>query len=95
MLPAIEPIGVRTVHLTIGFSLILLGVSLVPTLIGMAGWVYFFGTLLLGLLMLVASLSFGRNRDVGTARGLLKASVVYLPLLLGSIMLDAGFSWFR
>jgi protoheme IX farnesyltransferase len=95
MLPAIETSGVRTVRLTIGFSVILLGVSLVPTLIGMAGWVYFFGTFLLGLLMLVASLSFGRNRNVGTARGLLKASVVYLPLLLGSIILDAGFNWLR
>jgi protoheme IX farnesyltransferase len=95
MLPAIEPSGVRTVRLTVGFSLILLTVSLAPTLIGMAGWVYFIGTLLLGLLMLLAALSFARNRNVRTARGLLKASVVYLPLLLGSIILDAGFNWFR
>ena len=95
MLPAIEPSGVRTIRLTIGFSLILLTVSLVPTLIGMAGWVYFTGTLLLGAFMLIAALSFARNRDVTTARGLLKASVVYLPLLLGAIALDAGFNWFR
>jgi protoheme IX farnesyltransferase len=95
MLPAIEPSGVRTVRLAIASSLILLAVSLAPTLIGMAGWVYFFGTLLLGLLMLVAALSFARNRNIGTARGLLKASIVYLPLLLGSIILDAGFHWLR
>ena len=93
MLPSIEPSGVRTVRLTIGFSLVLLAVSLVPTLIGMAGWVYFFGTLLLGLLMLVATLGFARNRNVGTARALLRASVLYLPLLLGSIVLDAGINW--
>src|SRR5215831_9555852 len=61
MLPAIEQSGVRTVRFTIGFSLILLAVSLVPTLIGMAGWVYFFGTFLLGLLMLVATLTFARD----------------------------------
>src|SRR5262249_17620254 len=95
MLPVIEPSGVRTVRFTLGFSLILIAVSLVPTLIGMAGWVYFFGTLLLGLFMLVAALSFARNRNAGTARGLLKASIVYLPLLLGAILLDAGFNWFR
>jgi protoheme IX farnesyltransferase len=95
MLPAIERSGVRTVRLTIASSLILLAVSLVPTLIGMAGWVYFFGTLSLGLLMLFAALSFARNRTVGAARGLLKASIVYLPLLLGAIILDAGFNWFR
>jgi len=95
MLPAIEPSGVQTVRLTIVFSLILLAASLVPTLIGMAGWVYFFGTLSLGLLMMVASVAFARNLNVGTARGLLKASVLYLPLLLGSIILDAGFNWLR
>src|SRR6185436_955698 len=95
MLPAIERSGVRTVRLTIVSSLILLAVSLAPTLIGMAGWVYFFGTLLLGLLMLVAALSFARNRNIGAARGLLKASIVYLPLLLVAIILDAGFNWFR
>src|SRR5215510_10336440 len=45
MLPAIEASGVRTVQFTLGFALILLGVSIVPTLIGMAGWLYFSGTL--------------------------------------------------
>ena len=95
MLPSIEPSGVRTVRLTIGFSLILLVVSLVPTLIGMTGWIYFFVTSMLGLLMLVAALGFARNRNVATARGLLKASVLYLPLLLGSIVLDAGINWFH
>ena len=95
MLPAIEQSGVRTVRFTVGFSLILLAVSLVPTMIGMAGWVYFFGTFVLGLLMLVATLTFARDRNAVTARGLLRASIVYLPLLLASIILDAGFNWFR
>src|SRR6266487_2670678 len=66
-----------------------------PTLIGMAGWVYFFGTFSLGLLMLVAALGFARNRSTTNARCLLKASILYLPLLLGFILLDAGFHWFR
>jgi protoheme IX farnesyltransferase len=95
MLPAIEQSGVRTVRFTVGFSLILLAVSLVPTLIGMAGRVYFFGTLFLGVLMLVATLTFARDRNAITARRLLRASIVYLPLLLASIIVDAGFNWFR
>jgi len=95
MLPSIEPSGIRTVQLTIGFSIILLGVSLVPTLIGMAGWLYFFGTFSLGVLMLIAALGFGRNRSTTNARWLLKASILYLPLLLASIVMDAGFHWFR
>ena len=95
MLPVIEPSGNRTVRLTIGFSLFLVGASLVPTLIGMAGWTYFFGTLLIGLLMLFAALGFAHERSVGNARRLLKASVLYLPLLLGFIILDACFNRFR
>ena len=95
MLPVIEPSGVRTVRLTIGFSLILVGASLVPTLIDMAGWMYFFGTLLSGLLMMFAALGFARERSVCNARRLLKASVLYLPLLLGFILVDACFNWFR
>ena len=95
MLPAIESSGVRTVRLTVGFSLILVGVSVVPTLIGMTGRTYFFGTLLSGLLMLVAAVAFARERSIGNARRLLKASVLYLPLLLGFIILDACFNWFR
>jgi len=90
MLPVIEPSGQRTVRLAVGFSMALLGVSLVPTLIGMAGWLYFSGTLLIGLLMLIVALSFARDRSVGNARRLLKASVLYLPLLLLFIFLDAG-----
>ncbi|HXJ75356.1 MAG TPA: protoheme IX farnesyltransferase, partial [Candidatus Dormibacteraeota bacterium] len=90
MLPVIEPNGQRTVRLSVGFSLVLIGVSLIPTLIGMAGWFYFSGTLLIGLLMLMVALSFARDRSVGNARRLLKASVLYLPLLLLFIFLDAG-----
>jgi protoheme IX farnesyltransferase len=95
MLPAVERSGAKTVRFTVGFSLILLVVSLLPTLIGMAGRVYFFGTLLLGLLMLVATLTFARDCNTVTARRLLRASIVYLPLLLASIILDAAFNWFR
>jgi len=94
MLPAIEPSGIRTVRLAVGFSLALLGVSVVPTLIGMAGWPYFLGTLSIGLLMLIAALDFARERSAGNARRLLKASVLYLPLLLGFILLDACFKRF-
>ena len=90
MLPVIEPSGQRTVRLSVGFSLVLIAVSVVPTLIGMAGWLYFSGTLVIGLLMLIVALSFARDRSVGNARRLLKASVLYLPLLLLFIILDAG-----
>jgi protoheme IX farnesyltransferase len=90
MLPVIEPSGQWTVRLSVGFSLVLIAVSLIPTLIGMAGWLYFSGTLLIGLLLLSVALSFARDRSVGNARRLLKASVLYFPLLLLLIFLDVG-----
>ena len=94
ILPSIEPTGLRTMRLTVGFSLVLLGVSLIPTLIGMAGWLYFSGALLIGFMILSAALSFARDRSVGNARRLLKSSILYLPLLLLLILVDAGFKRF-
>jgi protoheme IX farnesyltransferase len=90
ILPAIEPTGLRTVRLTVGFSLALLAVSLIPTLIGMAGWLYFSGALFIGFMILSAALSFARDRSVGNARRLLKSSILYFPLLLLLILVDAG-----
>jgi protoheme IX farnesyltransferase len=90
MLPVVEPSGQKTVRLTLGFSLALLAVSLIPTFIGMAGWLYFCGTFVIGLLMLISALGFARDRSVPNARRLLKASIVYLPLLLLFIVVDAG-----
>ena len=77
-------------RLAAGFSLVLIGVSLILTFIGMAGWVCVSGALSIGLLMLMAAIGFARQRSVGSARRLLKASVLYLPLLLLFIFLDAG-----
>src|SRR5262245_98301 len=64
MLPVIESSGVRTARLAFAFSLVLMGVSLIPTLIGMAGWLYFSGTLMIGILMLLVALSFARDHSI-------------------------------
>ena len=94
VLPVIEPTGLRTVRLTLGFSLALLAVSLIPTLIGIAGWLYFSGALLIGFMILRVALSFARDRSDGNARRLLKSSIFYLPLLLLLILGDAGLKRF-
>ncbi len=95
ILPVIEPTGFRTVRLTLGFSWALLAVSVIPTLIGMAGWVYFSGALLIGFIILSGALSFARDRSVGNARRLLRSSILYLPLLLLLILVDAGLKRFN
>ncbi len=74
---------------TIAFSLFLLGVSLLPTVVGMTGRLYFRGALLMGILITAVAVRFARNHNPSDARRLLKASVLYLPLLLLLIIVDA------
>ncbi len=89
MLPVVEPNGKSTFQQAVGFSILLIAVSLLPTMIGMTGRLYFCGAPLIGLLMLMAAIRLARNHGTADARNLLKASVLYLPLLLLLIVLDA------
>jgi heme o synthase len=90
MLPVVEPSGLSTFRQTILFSVLLLGVSVLPTAIGMTGKVYCVGALAMGLALLAVGALFTRNQSFLDARRLLKASVIYLPLLLLLIIVDAG-----
>jgi protoheme IX farnesyltransferase len=91
MLPVVEPSGASTFRQTLLFSVGLIVVSLLPVGIGMTGRVYFWGALTIGLLLLVVGAFFAWKHTFGDARRLLKASVIYLPLLLLLIFVDAGF----
>jgi protoheme IX farnesyltransferase len=91
MLPVVEPRGGRTFALTLGFCVALLLVSVVPSAIGMAGRLYGGGAVVLGLGLLLTGWMMTRSGSFLDARRLLKASVIYLPLLLALIILDAGF----
>jgi protoheme IX farnesyltransferase len=89
MLPVVEPSGERTFHQTIVFSVLLIGVSVLPTLLGMTGRVYLWGALLIGLGVLSVALDFARSQRTADARRLLRASILYLPVLLLLIVMDA------
>ena len=71
------------------FCLVLLPVSLMPTLIGIAGQLYFFTALALGIGMLVLGLRLIRSRTREEARRLFFGSLVYLPCLLGMLLWDS------
>jgi protoheme IX farnesyltransferase len=88
MLPGVDPNGERTAHQAVSHTLGLLLVSLCPVLFGLAGAVYLFGALLIGVLFLLAAFAFARQLNIARARQLFLASIIYLPLLLGLMVLD-------
>ena len=88
MLPVVYPDGKRTFRQILGYSLLLIPVSLSPTLIGMSGWIYFVGALAMGIFMLASSVTLIRSHTYRDARKVLRASIIYLPALMGLIVLD-------
>jgi protoheme IX farnesyltransferase len=88
MLPVVDPDGGSTGRQVALYSLALLPVSLIPTVLGLAGSVYFFGALVAGLIFLGFGLAMTVNRERASARRLLLASVTYLPILLALLLVD-------
>ena len=68
--------------------LALLAVGLLPTLIGLAGSVYFFGAFVIGVGFLGYGIGLAISRSEAAARRLLFASLIYLPVQLGLMALD-------
>jgi protoheme IX farnesyltransferase len=68
---------------------VLVPVSLVPAMFSWAGWGYAVCATLLGAGYLLFALRFLYRAENGTARGLLRASLVYLPALLAALMASA------
>jgi len=78
------------------YAVLMIPVSLWPYWLHITGWPYAIAALLFGLAYLAATIRFARiarHPEIPTnralARTLLKTSVIYLPLLLAAMMLDA------
>ena len=89
MLPVVQPDGRVTAQQIVVYTLMLLPVSLLPVALGMAGRIYFYGAIVLGLLFLYSSLRAAFSMSRQQARRLLLASVLYLPLLFILMVLNA------
>ncbi|HET7393406.1 MAG TPA: heme o synthase [Candidatus Binatia bacterium] len=87
-LPVIEPDGESTNRQIIVHCLALLVVGLLPTLIGLAGAIYFVAAFLLGIGFLASGVSLVMAPSRTGARRLLFASLIYLPALLLVMALD-------
>lgn len=70
------------------FCLALVPVSLLPASLGLGGTTYFWGALVLGVVFVARAARFAARPAVATARGLFRYSVLYLPLLLGLLVVD-------
>lgn len=87
MSTVIDPSGRMAAADAVGYSLALIPVSLAPVLCGLGGPLYLCFALLLGLAYLYAGIHWSQQRNRPRARRLLLASVVYLPLLFGGMVL--------
>jgi protoheme IX farnesyltransferase len=90
MLPVVDRDGRLTARQMIGYCLALLVVSLVPGMMPGGGVVYLLGAVLLGLGFLRAAAGFTRDVNGDQARRVLRASLLYLPLLLGLLLLHGA-----
>jgi protoheme IX farnesyltransferase len=88
MLPVVEPSCRLTAQQIVIWSLLLVPVSLFPTVLGTTGAVYFYGAFLLGILFLGTSIHAALARSRQGARRLLLASVLYLPVLFGLMVFN-------
>ncbi len=91
MLPVVHPDGKSTFSQIIFFSFLLVPISLLPTILGLLGKIYFCGALLSGLTLLYIARSLASSKSTTDARKLLRASVLYLPTLLFLIIFDLTF----
>jgi protoheme IX farnesyltransferase len=88
MLPVVEPDGESTARQILLYSLILIPISLIPKMLAMTGNLYMIGALALGLYYLYSGTRITFHRTRRQARGVLLASIVYLPLLYGLMLID-------
>lgn len=87
MLPVVEPDGVSTARQMVLYGAALLPVSMLPGLAGMDGFVYGAAAALLGCWLLQRIVRTA-NAGLAHARGVLIASVIYLPVLYTAMVLD-------
>jgi heme o synthase len=91
LLPVIEPDGRSTGRQAVLYAAATIPVSLVPTLIGLAGPRYLVAALVLGIIVLWLSVEFAATRTHATARRLFFATIIYLPLLWTALVADRAF----
>jgi heme o synthase len=90
VLPVEDPGGRSTAFQMVNYSAALIPVSLMPTIVGLAGRIYFAGAIVLGLGLLMLAIRFAQDRTVIHAKRLFLASLAYLPVLWVLMLANHG-----
>jgi protoheme IX farnesyltransferase len=88
MLPVVDHEGKRTFREILLTAALLVPVSLLPAVTGLAGAHYFFGALVLGIMLVEVCLWAAAAKSNVRAKWLMHATVLHLPLLLGLLLYD-------
>jgi len=88
MLPVVDRDGTRTFRQIILTAIGLIGIGLLPSLLGLTGVLYFFGALVISTALLQVCLWAASSKSNARAKWLMHATVLHIPLLLGLMMYD-------
>jgi protoheme IX farnesyltransferase len=88
MLPVVDPEGTRTFREILVTAALLVPVSLLPAVTGLADARYFFGAVVLGIMLVEACLWAAASKSNLRAKWLMHATVLHLPVLLGLLIYD-------
>jgi len=97
MLPVVDSDGKSTVWRILAYSAALIPVSLLPVALGMAGRLYLVGAILMGAALFRVSMGMAYPQLPATAaaskpsaRRLLRATIIYLPVLFALMMANSS-----
>ena len=90
MLPVVDRDGEITAQVMVAMALLLVPIGMMATLLGIAGWFSAVVSLLVGSWFAWRCLSFWRKRTHAAARRAFHASLIYLPIVLGVMVIDRG-----
>ena len=90
MLPVVDSSGNSTLRQIFWHLLLMIPISIIPVIQGYLGSIYLIGVVVITSVFFASALPLARDMSHKNALLLLKASVVYLPLLLFVIIIDLG-----
>jgi protoheme IX farnesyltransferase len=88
MLPVVDKDGTRTFRQIILYAASLVAVSLLPSLVGLTGVLYFFGALVTCTASVQFCLWAAASKTNSRAKWLMHVTVMHIPILLGLMMYD-------